>query len=914
MSDPFAETISHPQRPDENTPLPAIEQTLRAFYGLSGQAKALDDPQTAYLIDNGHMRYRLDRRDVEGAADLALEAKILRHLARKADAPDAPEPVATQHGSDIAVAADDGGWSYRLVTMPEGVTPPPHRLDETDMAGIGRLAAELTKALADFDEPGLERSVDSDLRHAGPVVLRLLSNVGDHAVRDPIAKVLVAALRQVQPLAPMLRIQPVHHDLALRRLTGRRTDEGRWRADGITDVGAVVRGWLVAGLAVTCADLMAHGGDDPFDILPAVRGFNDTFALNEPELRALWPLTVARACVLAARAEHETVTAATGEASAEKAAAAGVTETDRYGPDAKGQAVAVPDPAHHFGRKVFAVATGVHPSLMEAAILDVTGFDGDQPSVLSDDICRLLPEIDVEQIRLVDLGIDSPLLLDGNWTDPDIDWRLLARVSWETHMGATRYGEYRLSRSIDRHGEDADNHALHVDICVPAGSVVVAPFGGMLKEVGQQLVLVGRDATLYLEGLVCPLSEGMALFAEDAIGSVAGAEGSVGGLRIRLCRHPEIVPPLFTTPSRAGAWRRLCPSPSQLLGIDIDAPVPKRGEPVRGWRAHVYDGLGQALTDLSGSAGIVGHGHSTLAQAAYRQWLLGASHGAGGLEQRFRERLLATLPAGLDTIVAIGSETDMMEQAQRLSRSENHHPSIVGTAADEQAGSQPTLRIADERETGFGRLGRHLWKFEGDDTLPDLVVIGSIVPGKPLAVLVTRSDLAGLTDLPIPGINKAEGPSGIHNRSSGGPDAVDFAMAAAALSVLRDEALQENARVVGDHLRAGLVEAVSDHRIDIRGEGLALELVCTQPVARALSRALLSRAVLVSPSDDPHRLMLRPPLCLDRETADHIVRAISEILAERAFLEEKSHSTIDIIDGQDNERARTLSAEDVIPI
>ncbi|MEB2845121.1 aminotransferase class III-fold pyridoxal phosphate-dependent enzyme [Rhizobiales bacterium RZME27] len=875
MSDLPAETIPPAQHKDESTPLTTIEQILREHFGLSGNAEPIANEPHAYVIDNGHMRYRLDVSAAESEADLSLEAKVLRHLARKADAPDAPEPVAAQNGQDV-VALDGSGKAIRLTTIQDGTElSEAHRLDAEDIAGIGRLAGATAKSLSDFEEPGLERSVDADLRHAGPVVLRLLSGVDDHAIRDPIAKVLVTALRQVQPLGPMLRIQPVHHDLTLSRMRGRMTEDGNWRAEGITDVGGVVSGWLVASLAVTCADLIARGGDDPFDILPAVRAFHDIHALTEPELQALWPLIIARACVLAAQAEHDAIAAAAT--------------------DGDNGEIHISD--GHIGKKVFALATGVHPALMEAAILDVIEFDTGNLAILSEDICRLLPEIDVEQIRLVDLGIDSPLLIDGNWTDPEIDWRLLARISWETHMGATRYGEYRFSRSIDGQGGDIDNFALHVDICVPAGSVVVAPFGGMLKEVGQQLVLVGREATLYLEGLVCPLTEGMALFAEDAIGSVAGAEGSVGGLRIRLCRNPEIVPPLFSTPARAAAWRRLCPSPSQLLGIDIDAPPAKRGEPVRGWRDNVYDGTGKASVDLSGAAGIVGHGHPALASAAYRQWSLLSGQIVSSAEQRFREQLLKTLPQGLDVIAAIGSEREMMELAHTLLRSDDRQPGFFDLEDGIAENSTPALRIADERLTGFGRTGRHFWQFEQDEVLPDIVVTGSILPGKSLAALVTRGDMGTEDECRTDLI-----------------DAVDYAVATAALAALRDEGLQENARLVGNYLRSALEPLTGRYGVELRGEGLAIAMAFPDSDAGILARALGKHGFAMPQTDDPQLLSLRPPLCLDRSSAEKFAEMLSILLSERekAGGKDNENSAADV--GEENDKDSPLSAEMTVTI
>lgn len=874
MSDFPAETIDPPQRDDEITPTQAVEDVVREHYGLSGHARPIAvhglPEASAYVIDNGHMRYRIDVRTAAGKANLELEAVVLRHLAQKGDAPDAPELVSTRDGLDVVALAQEDGDALRVVTIVDGIAlPTSHAPNSTEIAAIGRLAGELSKNLADFADAGLERSIDADLRQAGPVVLRQLGNVTDHAVRDPIAKILVAALRRMQPLAAMLRIQPVHHGLVIEQMTGRLDEDGNWRAEGIVDVGEVVEAWLVGSLAVTCADLLLRGSEDPFEILPAIRAFHEVLPLSEPELRALWPLIVARASVLAASAEHDAATETT---------------------ESNDESLDTAMPADHSGRRIFAIATDIHPALMEAAILEAVDWDSGDPAIISDDICRLMPEIDTQQVRLVNLAIDSPLLVDGNWADPEIDWRMLARTAWETSMGATRYGEYRLSRSSCKSGNEADNYALHVDICVPAGTVVVAPFGGMLKEVGQQLVLVGRDATLYLEGLVCPLSEGMALFAEDAIGSVAGAEGSVGGLRIRLCRDTDLSPPLFTTPRRAGAWRRLCPSPSQLLGLDVNAPTPKQHELVRGWRAHVYDGLGHVFTDLSGAAGIVGHGHPALAEAAYHQWSLLSGFSTSASEQRFREHMLTTLPQGLDVIAAIGSETEMMALAQTLLRSDEPQEGLFDLEDGDAQTVPAVIRIADERSSGFGRTGHHFWQFEQDAAAPDIVVTGSILPGKPLAVLATRSDLAAtLTERPAPAI-----------------DAVDYAVAAAALGATRAEGLQQNARIVGNHLRTLLQPVAQEHGMKVEGTGLQFDLIFEEPRASRLAKSLFARGFLTAPINDPQRLTLRPPLCFDITSADALFKALVDSLGTP---ENPAGITSDEI-----ERTDLLSNEIALPI
>ena len=73
--------------------------------------------------------------------------------------------------------------------------------------------------------------------------------------------------------------------------------------DGVIDFGDIVHGWLAADLAVTCASLLHHADGDPFYILPCIRAFHAVHPLTETEARALWPLIVARAAILAASSE-----------------------------------------------------------------------------------------------------------------------------------------------------------------------------------------------------------------------------------------------------------------------------------------------------------------------------------------------------------------------------------------------------------------------------------------------------------------------------------------------------------------------------------------------------------------------------------------------------------------------------------
>ena len=53
------------------------------------------------------------------------------------------------------------------------------------------------------------------------------------------------------------------------------------------------------------------------------------------------------------------------------------------------------------------------------------------------------------------------------------------------------------------------------------------------------------------------------------------------------------------------------------------------------------------------------------------------------------------------------------------------------------------LCIADEIQTGFGRIGEHFWAFENYDVTPDIVTMGkSMGNGHPVAAVVTTREIS----------------------------------------------------------------------------------------------------------------------------------------------------------------------------
>lgn len=191
------------------------------------------------------------------------------------------------------------------------------------------------------------------------------------------------------------------------------------------------------------------------------------------------------------------------------------------------------------------------------------------------------------------------------------------------------------------------------------------------------------------------------------------------------------------------------------------------------------------------------------------------------------------------------------------------------------------LCIADEVQVGFGRLGTHLWGFETQGVVPDIVVLGKpIGNGHPLAAVVTTPEIAASFD------------NGMEFFSTFGGNPVACAAGLAVLDVLAEERLQENALRVGELLLSGLRGFQAKHRSigDVRGSGLFLgiELVRDRetlapaaPEAAQLVARLKERGILAGTDGPLHNVLkLRPPLVFSEPDAALFLTAVDASLAE----------------------------------
>jgi 4-aminobutyrate aminotransferase-like enzyme len=204
-------------------------------------------------------------------------------------------------------------------------------------------------------------------------------------------------------------------------------------------------------------------------------------------------------------------------------------------------------------------------------------------------------------------------------------------------------------------------------------------------------------------------------------------------------------------------------------------------------------------------------------------------------------------------------------------------------AAYRHARAAGALCIADEVQTGFGRVGSHMWGFEAQDVVPDVVTLGKpIGNGHPIGAVITTQEIA------------ASFANGMEFFSTFGGNPVSAAIGLAVLDVVASEKLMERAAVVGGTLKANLASLSMRHEAigDVRGRGLFLgiEIVrdrAARTPAPEIASYVVERAkelgVLLSADGPDHNVIkIKPPLVFSQEDAERLAATLDGVLEEDA--------------------------------
>ncbi|ACT94631.1 ornithine--oxo-acid transaminase [Dyadobacter fermentans] len=183
------------------------------------------------------------------------------------------------------------------------------------------------------------------------------------------------------------------------------------------------------------------------------------------------------------------------------------------------------------------------------------------------------------------------------------------------------------------------------------------------------------------------------------------------------------------------------------------------------------------------------------------------------------------------------------------------------------------LFIADEVQTGIGRTGKRL-ACDWEGVKPDILVLGKALSGGTMPVSAALADdEVMLTIAP-----------GEHGSTYGG-NPLACAVTIAALQVVQDENLAENAEQMGRIFRHRMQDLQKQCSLieSVRGKGLLNAIVIDDTeessTAMDLCYKMMEKGLLCKPTHG-NKIRFAPPLVIDEAQMDHACRIIEEVFLE----------------------------------
>nr|WP_184844775.1 aminotransferase class III-fold pyridoxal phosphate-dependent enzyme [Kribbella solani] len=918
-------------------------QIAGRHFGISGTVRRLDgerDLNYRVSTDDGS-RYVLKLHHPDSdPRELDLQNEVLRHLARSS-VDLAPRVVSTASGQSIAQVEWVDGIRYaRLLSWLDGVPWADSPATPERMTDLGRRLAEIDVALADFAHPADRRPELAWRITAAPqIAAQAMTMAGaiDESLRPVVARVVDRYTQHTRPALRGLPEQVVHHDANEHNILL----DASGSVAGIIDFGDVVRVPRITELAVACAYAM-QGHDDPIGaILPLVSGYDAIAPLGVAELDVLVDLIAVRlamsVCMSARQLADDPANTYLGISQAGVRSALITLDgldrelgtfrlRDHVGFEANPAARSVrqyfesgrAEPAPivaagtrpdvtttHYGEQV---TEGISLLREVAAVPDSPVYvplDGVVFEVGDDRVATTHRTPDGTEFWTVIHGI-VPGLEPGTAVERS---QSIGRtgpagrvgVQLATHRSGlttpVRDGDADLWRSIcpdpnlligdpdpgsvrpRRHSEDLArlrtvNFSRAMDISYRQPLHIVR---------GEGAYLFDRDGNRWLDLVnnVCHVGH-----AHPRVTAAAHRQATVLNTNTRYL-HESIV-------EYARRIVELMPDPLRVCffvnsGSEANDLALRLAAAHTGSRDvlvldHAYHGNLSSLIGLSpykfARSGGEGPPGTT--------WVC-------ELPDVYRGRLRA----GRDQDLAKGYAVSVDDRLSEL-HAAGRSPAAFFVESLQSCGGQIVLPdgylrqtfaavraaggicVADEVQVGLGRVGSHLWGFEMQGAVPDIVTLGKpLGNGHPLAAVITTPEVARSFE------------TGMEWFNTFGGNPVSAEVGLSVLDVLRDEGLQANAAAVGDRMLSGLRELAARHSLigDVRGAGLFIGIELShddrRPAAAeaaAVKEAAKRRGVLLSTDGpDGNVLKIKPPLVLSAAGCDHFLEVFDAALGAGEF-------------------------------
>lgn len=266
------------------------------------------------------------------------------------------------------------------------------------------------------------------------------------------------------------------------------------------------------------------------------------------------------------------------------------------------------------------------------------------------------------------------------------------------------------------------------------------------------------------------------------------------------------------------------------------------------------------------------------------------------MEQSFHGRTMATLSATGNYKVQAGFEPlvsgfirvpyDDLEAIQHVAE---HHPNIVAILVEPVQGEgginipkdasgylesirkicdqHDWLLMLDEVQTGIGRTGTW-FAFQHTSIKPDVMSLAKgLGSGVPIGACLASGKAADVFTY------------GKHGSTFGG-NPLATAAGLATLNIIEQEKLRENAETIGNLIRQGFANALSDTQgvVTVRNAGMMIGIELDRPCGDLVKMALQDKLLINVTADRVIRLL--PPLVMNADEARELVQRLSDLIKQ----------------------------------
>ena len=183
--------------------------------------------------------------------------------------------------------------------------------------------------------------------------------------------------------------------------------------------------------------------------------------------------------------------------------------------------------------------------------------------------------------------------------------------------------------------------------------------------------------------------------------------------------------------------------------------------------------------------------------------------------------------------------------------------------------------IADEIQTGYGRMGESYWAYEMSGVEPDMVVIAKgLGCGFPISAVVAKESI-------FDSFNQ----TGKFIFSTYGANPVSAAAANAVLDIIEEENIQNNALELGKVIHDYLHNIANTFKncIEVRGKGLMWGIELEPNIATKVFEDLKDRNFLVGLGGSRKNVLrVMPPMCITKDDLSNFYSALYETMEKHS--------------------------------